>query len=157
MPRPVAAPLHFEAYSSENAPIFEATLKNTYTESLDAPELNGVRSIPQILESHRQEGRDRPDLWWLVRHKDQPVGVVLLTQFVDGLHWNLSYMGLIPEVRGQGWGYALGFRAIATAHAEGALELWNSVDERNLPARKLYAKLGFEEHERQQVLLKSFR
>ncbi len=134
--------------------LFRTILDRTYHDSLDAPELNGLRTIDQVMDGLRQEGRDRPELWALAWHGNDPIGVVILTQLPEGLIWNLAYMGVVPEARGNKWGYALAYWAMERAHAEGALELWNSVDERNIPARKLYRRLGFEELERKSVLLR---
>lgn len=58
--------------------------------------------------------------------------------------WLFSLTVLDPVYRGLGIGEALALRVIDTARCEGAKELWLVVGEGNLPAIRLYQKLGFE-------------
>ena len=58
---------------------FAVTLARSYEQTLDFPELNGVRTLDEVLEGHRS-GRQRPEFWQLATLDDQPVGVLLLTE-----------------------------------------------------------------------------
>ncbi|MBO0699888.1 MAG: GNAT family N-acetyltransferase, partial [Zavarzinella sp.] len=111
---------------------FAHTLLRSHDDSLDCPELHGVRTPEEVLSGYRDCA---PDLarWWLARAEDEPVGVLILGPS------ELSFVGVVPERRGQGIGRAL-VEAAVSWHA--ALSV--IVDERNTPARTLYRSLGFQ-------------
>lgn len=145
--------LVIETYQEANRILFHETLLRTYDGTLDCPELNGRRSLEEILEGHRHQGKWRPDLWWLALAGDRPVGVVLLTELFGGEGWDLSYLGVVPEARGQGVGRALTARVLREAHRAHVPQLILAVDTRNRPACQLYAKMGFCEEETREILL----
>lgn len=149
-------PLRLEAFSSADRDLFEQTLVRTYEGTLDCPELNGVRSVAEVLDGHRGAGRDRPELWVLVRLDGQPAGVLLLTELIGSLDWELSYLGVVPEQRGGGLGRALVVRALRAARRGGAAGMLLSVDRRNEPARRLYHGAGFTLVEARHVYLYFF-
>lgn len=148
-----ASVLRYETLRATPNGEFAATLQRTYEGTLDCPELNGVRTVAEIIAGHQAEGRFDPDRWWLARSGTQAVGVVMLTELEDGLMWDLSYMGIVPEFRGQGHGRALLGHALRCARAGLAVRLLVGVDARNLPARRLYASAGFVEDQCHEVLL----
>jgi mycothiol synthase len=135
------------------AELFAEVLVRTYRDSLDCPELNGVRSVAEILAGHRAAGKDRPDLWWLACAGQEPVGILLLTELAHGFDWDLSYLGVVPEARGRGLGRALARHALAVARAWGAQHLLLAVDQRNRPAEQIYRSLGFRTREVRLVYL----
>ncbi len=143
LPALAGPPLRYVTYSPATHALFEQTLLRTYAGTLDCPELNGVRTIEEILAGHRAAGRVRPELWWLAYEGDQPVGVLLLTDLPHGLDWELAYVGVIPEARSRGLGRALTLHALHAARQGEALHLILAVDARNAPARQLYTSLGF--------------
>ncbi len=145
--------LRFESFAEDIEEIFQQTLLRTYEGTQDCPELNGVRSIGEILEGHRAQGVWRPETWWLARWEGKPAGVVLLTELFDGDGWDLSYMGVVPEVRGRGLGKALTVKALEAARKRGAEGVTVAVDVRNGPAIKIYSSLGFVASEQREVLL----
>jgi ribosomal protein S18 acetylase RimI-like enzyme len=55
---------------------------------------------------------------------------------------------VLPEARGTGVGHALVSQVIASAAQAGAARLTLLVDQDNLPARRLYDRLGFRERAR---------
>jgi ribosomal protein S18 acetylase RimI-like enzyme len=120
-----------------------AALERSYVDTLDCPELCGMRRLEDVLESHRGAGVWDPDLWWIVRREGEPHGVLLLTTFPDQGHAELVYLGLGPEVRGLGLGGRLlrhGLRALTRRRCR---DLTCAVDTRNAPARRLYEAHGF--------------
>ncbi len=138
-------------------------LEQSYIETRDCPELCGLRQIGDVLESHRAVGIHDPALWWLVTLHDRPVGCMLFAVCPEHQSVELVYLGLGPEIRGQGLGSALldfGVRrvhAMAVEPAVGALPpepghpsvsgsggLTCAVDTRNAAAMRLYRKAGFE-------------
>jgi mycothiol synthase len=143
-------PLHhdsgwrLDSFSAANEGLFKATLEQTYDGTRDCPELNGRRTIAEVIEGHRAQGRWRPELWRLAFKSDEPAGVLLQTELEDGAGWDLSYLGVAPKFRGQGGGRALAAYALQAAHAADALQLTVAVDVRNEPALRVYESLGFQ-------------
>lgn len=133
--------------------IFHRTLLRTYENTLDFPEMNGVRDIEEILEGHRVQGRHDPHLWWLALHAGNPVGVLLLTEMPEEKVWDLMYLGLVGKARGKGLGRELAVKALYEARAAGATQLTLAVDGRNRPAWNLYRALDFEPHDHREVYL----
>ncbi len=122
----------------------ERALELSYEGTLDCPELAGLRSLPDIVASHRAVGEFDHRLWWLVEHEGGPEGCVLLNRCEQQHCVELVYIGLSPAIRGLGLGGGLLRSAIAaSAHLE--RELRCAVDARNEPARRMYARHGFRE------------
>jgi mycothiol synthase len=152
-PMPESSALTYHTYTDDAADIFHETLLRTYEETRDCPEVNGVRGIADIIAGHRSQGAHDPDLWWLVRQNDRPVGVVLLTPMPEWDGWDLIYLGVVKEARGRGIGRELTARAIAVARAAKTRQLTLSVDVRNQPAWNLYRAAGFETYDQRAVYL----
>lgn len=141
------------AFDPLNPSLFQQTLLRTYQQSLDCPELNDTRTVEEILAGHRAQGILRPDHWQLALVQEVPVGLILLCGLKDEPAWDLSYVGVVPERRGQGWGRALVSWGLQAAKEAGVPGLHLAVDERNEPALGLYRSLGFVEVARRVVLL----
>jgi ribosomal protein S18 acetylase RimI-like enzyme len=142
--RPDAPPLDWRAYGPETDAEFRAVLRATYAGSLDMPELEGIRSLDDILASHRAAGRFVPARWRLGRARGEPeaAAVLLLSEFADRDAWEVAYLGLTPAARGRGLGHAALAHALTLARpCTARLEL--AVDARNHPATRLYSDTGF--------------
>ncbi len=151
---PARAPV-FVPFATEEA-LFRQTLARSYEGTLDCPELNGVRTIEEVLAGYRAAGAGRPAGWWLLRDGGEPAGVLLLTEMREDAAWDLSYIGVVPEHRRRGLGHAAVCHALQTAQAAGAVQMLLAVDRRNAPARRLYASLGFRQTELRDVYLYVF-
>jgi ribosomal protein S18 acetylase RimI-like enzyme len=136
---------------------FRETLGRTYEGTQDCPEVNGLRSLEQILEGHRSQGAYDPARWWLALHGEKAVGVLLLTDVPEWGGWDVSYVGIVPEARRRGFGRELMSKALLEARAAEARHLTLSVDQRNRPAWELYRQLGFEPFDRREVFLAMWR
>lgn len=137
---------------------FRAVLQATYTDSLDMPELEGLRSLDDVITSHRAGGRFAADRWQVGRvHGEPGAGAVLLmSALADRDAWEVAYLGLTPAARGRGLGRAVLAHAAALARPHAArLEL--AVDVRNHPAHRLYQAAGLRPFDRRAVHLASFR
>jgi ribosomal protein S18 acetylase RimI-like enzyme len=145
--------LWFQSYRDSDPALFHETLLHTYEESLDCPEVNGVRTIAEIIAGHQAQGRHDPRRWWLALDDDHPVGVLLLTEAPDGRGWDLSYLGVVPAARRRGIGRRLTAKAICEARAADRVQLTLAVDARNRPAWDLYRALGFAAYEERAVYL----
>lgn len=152
-----APTLRIERFRPALAADFSRTLERTYAGTLDCPELNGVRSMDEILAGHRGQGKFNPDYWWLIYDGPTTVGVVILVELADGLTWELAYLGVVPEFRRRGLGQSMMVHALHAVRAEPATRLTLAVDARNRPARRLYESLGFVEVDASDVLLYFFR
>jgi ribosomal protein S18 acetylase RimI-like enzyme len=145
--------LSFRPYPDCDRSLFHRTLMRTYEGTLDCPELNGVRSVEEIVEGHAHQGKHDPNLWWLVFQEEHPVGVVLLTEMPEWDALDIAYLGVIPEARGRGLGRALAAKILLEARARHVNQVTLAVDGRNLPAWNMYLALGFQPLEQREVYL----
>jgi GNAT superfamily N-acetyltransferase len=153
--RPVAnwIPFAVQTYSPANQNRFHEILLRTYEGTLDCPEVNGLRTIEEIIEGHQSQGIFKPEHWWLALEESQPVSVLLTVANPESQSWDLSYLGVVPEARGRGWGRRLIQLAIHEARSAGVSNLTVAVDARNHPAWNLYLALGFEPTGEREVCL----
>jgi ribosomal protein S18 acetylase RimI-like enzyme len=145
--------LVYRPYREGDADVFHRTLLRSYEDTLDCPEVNGVRTLEETLQGHREQGEYDPGRWWLALDGDRPVGVLLLSAVPEGEAWDVAYVGVVPEARRHSWGREMMHKALRAAHASDATHLTLSVDARNRPAWKLYLDLGFEAYDCREVYL----
>lgn len=143
----------FHALGSVGLAAFGPALEQTYEGTLDCPEVNGVRTLDEVLAGHRAQGRFDPDHWWLVTSDSTAVGVVIVAEMPETGEWELAYMGVVPRARRQGFGRELLLHVLTEARAADAPAVTLSVDARNRPAWQLYSSAGFEPHDRRAVYL----
>jgi mycothiol synthase len=137
----------------DRAALLEA-LNRSYEETLDCPELCGLRETEDILESHRATGVFDSKLWWLVLWQGEPHGCMLLSRCPDHNSVELVYLGLSRELRGKRMGSRLLEWGIARLGAVTAESLTCAVDLRNGPARRLYERAGFREFGRRVAMVR---
>ena len=137
--------LKWVSYSPDAGPIFEHALELTYAQTLDCPELSGMRPTPDVLAGHRATGEFDPRLWWVATRANEPIGVLLLNRLSTHPALEIVYMGVAQPVRRQGVAHALLRRAVDAAAEVGVKELTLAVDVRNTPARHAYTRWGFTE------------
>jgi len=135
-------------------PALRAVLTASYQGSLDMPEIEGARSLDDILEGHRGPTFQNPERWRLgfLPGESEATAALLLSAAADRDAWEVVYLGLAPRGRGRGLGEQAVAHALALArpHAR-AIEL--AVDARNGPAVRLYRRTGFVPFERRAVHL----
>lgn len=120
-------------------------LERSYEGTLDCPELCGMRSMPDVIESHRSTGVFDPSRWWLMLKDGDPVGCCLLTHCPPNESVELVYLGLGPEVQGRGFGKRLLTHALRSLRINDTVhEVTCAVDRRNSPASNVYMSLGFQ-------------
>lgn len=73
------------------------------------PELEGTRSLDDVLAGHRAAGRYKPEHWRLGRIPGSPkaAAVLLLAEAPGRDAWEVVYLGLTPEARGRGLGHSV--------------------------------------------------
>lgn len=138
-----AQPLELETFEeSINAERFRDVLSRTYIDTLDCPELDGLRSPEDALAAHRATGKFDPRRWWLLRDGGRDAGLLLINEHPEEELFEIVYVGVVPEARGRG----LGRRLVEFAKSQAPWEsrsLVLAVDGRNRVARKIYRSLGF--------------
>lgn len=131
-------------------------LDRSYLDTLDCPELCGLRETVDVLASHRATGSPDPTMWWVVFLKGEAEGCVLLNPCPDLQTVELVYLGLGPLLRGKGVGRRLltmGISRARTLHPGWAVTC--AVDERNVPALRLYDALGFRSFGRRVAMVRA--
>ncbi len=125
-------------------------LEASYVDTLDCPDLCGMRETVDIVASHAAIGRQELALWSLLRHEGRPAGALLLSCLPEQRCYELVYLGLGPSLRGNGYGEFLMRRAIDTlatrirqSKARSGWSLTCAVDKAFRPAVRLYERLGF--------------
>lgn len=152
--------LHWRGIDETGEDLFRQTLGATYPGSLDMPELEGVRTLDDVMAGHRAAGRFVPKLWRLGTLADQadPSAILILSPILDRRVWEVVYLGLVPEARGRGLGAETLSHARDLALKDGRVDAIDlAADARNAPALKLYEAAGFTPRDRRRVHLVVFR
>jgi ribosomal protein S18 acetylase RimI-like enzyme len=155
---PLAAPepleVEFEPYRTTERGRLLKLIERTYESTLDCTALNGARDVDDVVNGYQSTGDFRPENWLFVRAAGADVGVLLLADHPKARNWELMYMGLVPEVRGRGWGRQITRYAQWLARAARIERVLVAVDASNAPAATAYRQTGFEMWERRAVYLR---
>ncbi len=152
LPGSGSAQLTYDCYDSAHPDEFHAVLSSSYAQSLDCPEVNGARTIEEVIQGYQAQGFD-PRRWWLVRSEGRPIGVLITSAEADGESWEVGYMGVVPQARGRGHGAEMLHKVFHEARIASVQRVTLCVDERNTPARRLYQRMGFQPYDRRAVFL----
>lgn len=140
--------------STEGMSRLARTFAQTCDQTLDFPELHRWLDAEQSLDGYRQVGHFRPDLWHIIRLGGNDVGCLLLNELDEPGAVQLTYLGLIPAVRGVGrCRDAVRFGRML-AGQRGARHLMLTVDQRNTPAVNCYRAAGFAVRDRHTLFAK---
>ena len=158
-PRDIPAPgapcaLELVCHSPDDSARWIPLIDHTYVKTLDCPAVDGLRATSDVLAGYRDIGRPRDDWWFIARHEGQDVGCLILADHHPAHHAELVYMGLIPEIRGRGWGVVLAREAQSIAAQSAAQQLVLSVDAANTHAICHYQAAGFQLWEQRTILIK---
>jgi ribosomal protein S18 acetylase RimI-like enzyme len=134
-----------------------AALERSYVDTLDCPELCGLRETEDVLESHRTTGIFNPQLWWIISVRGDPQGCMLFSHCPEHSSVELVYLGISPVLRGKRLGAALLTMGLGALRGVMAEQVTCAVDLRNTPAQRLYARLGFHEFGRRIALVRPLR
>jgi ribosomal protein S18 acetylase RimI-like enzyme len=120
-------------------------LDASFVQSLDCPELNGIRPTNDTLDGYLAS-QDCRSQWWLLEIGSKNAGCILMNSTAEA-SMELTYMGLVPGFRGRGLGRLLMDWGLRQCLQEcQTTEFWLAVDCRNQAARHLYHRFGFETH-----------
>lgn len=151
--RPLSSPtiqngkLGFKQHDEISIRDWHAIIEATYIDTLDVPELNGLRNIGNTLEGYaspqpRMTQPRTPGTWWVIQDGGVNIGCLLLTPN-DDQYCELTYLGLTPTSRGQGHSRAIMDHLDRWATTHGFERMTLAVDIRNTPAIRLYQSRGF--------------
>lgn len=141
-------------WSAEHQDLFTAALDASYEQTLDCPALRGVREAADVLRGHMAGGHFDDKLWVVAKVGGEPAGVCLLAEVGEQDHMELVYLGVSAAHRGKGLARYLLQRGIALASQRECRLMTLAVDQRNAPARGLYASLGFRRFAQRQAMVK---
>jgi ribosomal protein S18 acetylase RimI-like enzyme len=147
-------PVHSLSPLDPDRVLLGQALDRTYEQTLDCPELCGLRDTADVLDSHMATGAFDPRLWWLVLRGERPLGCMLLSRCPDQGTVELVYLGLAPELRGKRLAERLLCMGIAEVEMACPSPITCAVDLRNQPALQLYQRLGFREFARRVALVR---
>ncbi|MCX5685309.1 MAG: N-acetyltransferase [Planctomycetota bacterium] len=125
---------------------FARTIAATYEESLDCPGLAGLRTVDDVITTHKNTGLFSAKTWNLAMADGEPAGVVLVNNLQG--RGDVIYLGVVPAARQRGIGKALVMRAVRDTAIMGLPQLGLAVDVANTPAMRLYEGAGFLETRR---------
>ena len=142
-----------EKYGPGTRSKFEAGILKSYQETLDCPSLVGLRTIDDIIAGHMAAGEHHPELWYVLSHGEDPVGVMLLSMLPNRRSAEVVYLGLSPGYRGRGLGRRLMEFGISEVARRGARSMLLAVDDQNPPAKKLYESMRFTPYSRKHAMI----
>ncbi len=116
-------------------------LEQTYIDSLDCPNLHGIRQVQDVIEGHRGSDPCRPELWFIGMIDDEPSCVLLLNQKDDAVE--LAYVGVVPSHRNRGIADCCMSKSIELAQHHDFKRITLVVDDANSSAMNLYTKWDF--------------
>ncbi|HEX4129697.1 MAG TPA: GNAT family N-acetyltransferase [Pirellulales bacterium] len=148
--------LEFEPYDAGNRPRLAEVVRRSYVGTLDCPRLNGRRDTADVLAEYQAIGRFDPARWSIVCAQERDVGCLILSEPLDPAAWELTYMGLVPEARGRGWGLQIVRYAQRLARRACCRRIVLAVDQANVPARRVYESAGFIGWDQREAWLRFF-
>jgi mycothiol synthase len=154
---PLPPDLSWLGYSDKTHPLFGQAILESYNNSLDCPALNGQRDIEDIIAGHKASGIFNPSLWFLLRHGEKSLGVLLLSESLRSDAVELVYLGLTPAARGQKLGELMMRQALAIVADRKQARLCLAVDSRNTPALKLYYRHGMHRVASKHAMIRDLR
>ncbi len=127
-----------------NDDLFIDVMRRSYLASLDFPEVNRYRTAGQAFDSHLSQSQLNPEFWRLCQVQGEPAGMLLLSP-ASVEDWEVTYLGIAPEFRGQGLGKQFFQQGLKRVWDAGGKRVTLGLDRRNHYAAELYASTGFQQ------------
>jgi mycothiol synthase len=143
--------LSFLPYEPARREVLKELIDATYRDSLDCPRLNDVRDLENIVQGYQTSGVFRSELWSIVQCDGRDAGCLLLTDHPEYDNVELAYMGVVPAIRGCGFGIEIARFAQWQTRCLGRSRLVLAVDAANRPAIDMYSAVGFQAWDRRRV------
>ncbi len=150
-------------YDSADRELFTQWLEATYSNTMDCPLMNSLRTIESTMAGYLQTAHSKharkhlsssvplPQWWIKPQTIDSQSGsnqTVILAGYmltvIAPQIWELTYMGIADGCRQQGLGHETIAQAMHQLRQLQAESVYTYVDEKNIPAMKLYRRYGFE-------------
>jgi RimJ/RimL family protein N-acetyltransferase len=162
LPRNTAEPalpanMSWLEYSSGTHALFADAITRTYRESLDCPDLSGLREIDDVIAGHQATGEFDPAGWKLLLEGDKPMGVFLMSRIPHSDAMELVYLGLPLEARGKGLGIFLMKQVFFLILQNQRRKLSLAVDSKNEPALRLYFRFGMRQVATRRAMIRDLR
>lgn len=151
---PIVTVLQFDVVPPGELDDLASLIEQTYVQTLDCPALDARRHSRQVVAGYAATCRGDLSQWFVVRHGRERIGCLLLGHEAAGKTWEVVYMGLVPEVRGRGWGLDIVRQAQWLVRTQQGERLLLAVDAANDPAVRVYAAAGFTSWDRRGVFVK---
>jgi mycothiol synthase len=148
--------LELAAYDGGTHAKFRQAITASYEQTLDCPAMSGLREVDDVIEGHKAVGVFDPQLWGVLLRWGKPVGCLLLAEIPARRALELVYLGLSPEVRGQGLGRLLMGRVLGVASRRHFEVATLAVDAANGPAVRLYRRCGYTSVAQRVAMIKRF-
>jgi ribosomal protein S18 acetylase RimI-like enzyme len=154
---PVALPCHLVPYEAALHDRLIRLIDRTYVGTLDCPAVDTLRTTADVVASYQAVGHFEPRHWFIAQADGKDIGCLLLARHDGTQSVELVYLGLVPEVRGQGLGLLLTRHAQWLARNLGGSRMVLAVDAANWPAIRMYAAAGFRQWDTKDVWLLPLR
>jgi len=118
-------------------------LEQTYLESNDVPEIASLRSTQKALEGYQANCTPGVQGWFVIRCNGKPAGCLILSRHYYPMG-EISYLGLAPEFRSQGYSFGIMQFALDWMESQKCSKVALAVDCRNEVAIGVYQKWGFQ-------------
>ena len=112
---------------------------NRFEMDVDPPSM-----FQELKDLCRRNGVFHPEDWLIAYQRGREVGIVMpaLTELVTK-RGTILFVGVIPEARGRGLGFALTLKGIQTIASRTPTAMLDSTDVQNRPMRKILEKLRY--------------
>ena len=151
---PLASGVEFLAIGREQDQRIAKLVEATYVDTRDCPAVNGLRCIEDVLLGYRATGEQDLQGWFVVRHRGEDVGCLIIADHPQHSTRELIYMGLVPAARRRGLGTVVIRQVLWLAAQTGQQRLVLAVDASNEPALRMYAAAGFQAWDRKSVFIR---
>jgi mycothiol synthase len=150
-----AVGLELTPYRPADRADWQRLIARTYIGSLDCPGIEGLRTMDDVLDGYQATGVFDPRRWLWARQAGDDVGCLLLADDPAQSQWEVTYLGVVPEARGRGFGLSLIRHAQWMTHHAGRQRLVLAVDAANHPALAIYERAGFLHWDRRLIYLRA--
>ncbi|MBA2116046.1 GNAT family N-acetyltransferase [Bremerella alba] len=154
---PPRGDLQFQRCDDFQSEAFRSLIAQTYDNSLDCPELDGLRDVEDVLDGYYATSGLSTDHWYTLEHGSETIGVVITAHHVEPQQLELIYFGLTPRFRRMGLGSEMIRFVLELAQSMGCRSTITGADQRNTPAMALYREFGFQQAEAKELYLLPLR
>lgn len=143
MKSPGEPELEFRSVDAVDEAQLVELVQRTYRDTLDCPQMSQYRSASETLASYQVAETYTSETWRIGFLEGSPVACVFGLPFSESSIMELTYMGVIPEARGHGYGSELVDEVVRMSRQRQFTSISLAVDHANAPAREIYEKREF--------------